>query len=138
MSRPQLSKMLEFLLSGKQNNRDIIEEVIWSWFEKNRLIENGKLLSIILESWYQQNKMAYSMLISLIFGTNQISAIDLAYEVIIWSNQYILSSIFIVFFHQNKLLDNWPTDLLHFLPQLMIVRKLGWFFIEKMFLNLPS
>lgn len=83
MSRPQLSKMLEFLLSGKQNNRDIIEEVIWSWFEKNRLIENGKLLSIILESWYQQNKMAYSMLISLIFGTNQISAIDLAYEVII-------------------------------------------------------
>ena len=138
MSRPQLSKMLEFLLSGKQNNRDIIEEVIWSWFEKNRLIENGKLLSIILESWYQQNKMAYSMLISLIFGTNQISAIDLAYEVIIWSKQYILSSIFIVFFHQNKLLDNWPTDLLHFLPQLMIVRKLGWFFIEKMFLNLPS
>ena len=37
----------------------------------------------MLESWFEKNKLVYVMLISLVFGTNEISTLDLAYEVII-------------------------------------------------------
>lgn len=61
----------------------MVEEVVWSWFERNNLIDNGVLQRSILESWYEKNKLAYVMLVSLIFGTNHISTIDMAYEVLL-------------------------------------------------------
>lgn len=41
------------------------------------------VLRSVLESWYEKNKLAYVMLVSMIFGTNQISSIDMAYEVLL-------------------------------------------------------
>ena len=57
----------------------MVEEVVWSWLEKNGLVDNGVVIRTTLESWYEKNKLAYVMLVSLIFGTNQITAIDMAY-----------------------------------------------------------
>ena len=53
--------------------------MVWSWLEKNGLVDNGVVIRTTLESWYEKNKLAYVMLVSLIFGTNQITAIDMAY-----------------------------------------------------------
>lgn len=37
-----------------------------------------------LQSWYKKYKLAYVLLVSLIFGTNVMTLLDMAYEVIYW------------------------------------------------------
>ena len=82
LDKASLSQILGFILTG-DDNADVVEEVIWSWLDKNQLIDNGVVMKTNLESWYEKNKLAYVMLVSLIFGTNKISTIDMAYEVLI-------------------------------------------------------
>jgi hypothetical protein len=45
-------------------------EIIWSWLEKNNLISNNVVVRNTLESWYDRNKMAFVIVVSLVFGTN--------------------------------------------------------------------
>lgn len=82
MDKDSLANMVAFVLDDV-NGEEVVLEIIWSWLEKNNLIENNVLVRNTLESWYEKNKMAFVIMVSLIFGNNQASWIDMAYEVLI-------------------------------------------------------
>ena len=75
--------MLEFILDYKEHNCAVIKEVIWSWLDKNHLVEEDIVRKTTMETWYERNKLVYMLLISMIFGTNDVSPLEMAYEVLI-------------------------------------------------------
>jgi hypothetical protein len=62
-------------------------DVIWVWLKRNNYIEytdNQEILKgrAFREKFYK-NEMIYYLLMSIVFGTNEVSPIDLAYSVVL-------------------------------------------------------
>lgn len=68
---------------------------------------------------YERNKLVYYFLISLIFGTSDTSALELAQEILLWNDPSILNIIEANYYHKLTrhhflflrtpfLLDSWP------------------------------
>lgn len=51
MDKESLAKTVSFILNDA-NGEEVVLEIIWSWLEKNNLIENSVLVRNTLESWY--------------------------------------------------------------------------------------
>lgn len=61
---------------------EVILNTVWCWFERNGVIVQGIIRSSDLPLMYERNKLVYYFLISLIFGTNEVSALELAQEIL--------------------------------------------------------
>ena len=75
--------MLESILDYRNNNISVILEVIWSWLDKNHLVEENVVRKTTLETWYEKNKLVYMLIISMIFGTNDVTPLEMAYEILV-------------------------------------------------------
>ena len=59
-----------------QKDRKELSEVIWLWFEKNKLVEEQFILGRdIFEEWKEKNKFIIECFISLIFGIKEMNFI---------------------------------------------------------------
>ena len=83
LSRGEMRDILIFVIGGESSTSDIILKTIWSWLEKNGVIGNEIIRRSNMQLLFERNKIVYYFLISLIFGTNSTSALDLAQEVLL-------------------------------------------------------
>lgn len=61
----------------------MILNTIWNWLEKNGVTSNSlSIRRIDMQIMYERNKLVYYFLISLIFGTNEVSVLDLTQEIL--------------------------------------------------------
>jgi hypothetical protein len=75
LERDGFARSLRFVLNGAAN-AEIVLSAVWSWLERNWLIENGVMVRSAFKSWYRSNKMAFVIMVSLIFGSNSLSWAD--------------------------------------------------------------
>ena len=83
LSRGEMRDILIFVIGGESSTSDIILKTIWSWLEKNGVIGNEIIRRSNMQLLFERNKIVSYFLISLIFGTNSTSALDLAQEVLL-------------------------------------------------------
>jgi hypothetical protein len=77
-NRESLSKVLKLSLKNV-NSEELVLNIVWNWLERNGIVEDDVVLRNTLQSWYGNNKMAFAIMISLIFGTHSTSLINVTH-----------------------------------------------------------
>jgi hypothetical protein len=79
LGRENLSEGLTSALKDV-SGAELVLNIVWSWLERNGLVESGVLLRNTLQSWYGKYKMAFVVLTSLIFGTHSAPLANIAHS----------------------------------------------------------
>lgn len=90
LKKEQLSEVLKLTLSEEDkhsNASKVIVDIIWIWLKRNKYIEyleDQELLKgrQFRENFYK-NEMIYYFIMSIIFGTSEVSPVDLAYSIVL-------------------------------------------------------
>ena len=83
LQKKDLKDILTFVIGGEGKTAEIILMTIWCWLEKSGVIINDILRRNHMQLLYERNKVLYYFIISLVFGTNDTSALDLAQEILV-------------------------------------------------------
>lgn len=69
-------------MGSEGKTADVILNTIWSWLEHNGATSPSGIRRLDMQMLYERNKLVYYFLISLIFGTNEVSVVELTNDML--------------------------------------------------------
>jgi hypothetical protein len=74
--------VLAFIVGNEGKTADVILNTIWNWLEHNGVTSSCSIRRQDMQILYERNKLVYYFLISLIFGTNEVSVLELTQDML--------------------------------------------------------
>lgn len=74
--------MLRFIVGEEVKTADVILNTIWGWLDHNGVTSSSGIRRLDMQVLYERNKLVYYFLISLIFGTNEVSVLELTQDML--------------------------------------------------------
>jgi hypothetical protein len=81
LRREDFQRVLAFVV-GEGKTTEVILNTIWGWLEHNGATSHSGIRRLDMQLLYERNKLVYYFLISLIFGTNEVSVLELTQDML--------------------------------------------------------